>query len=336
MGIHEKNASEDGAAALPSTEFSSPDTALEAINKLDGVPYFAIDIADLIADGEFTEGTLLEVLKETRIGKEGKAFVWSEPRALMTGLDLFTAAVFACARSLVDWNYRNKYCPGCGSKTYSMWGGWKKACLTLLPWADNTGKKPCPSGKGLHNYAHPRTDPVVIMIAIDETGEKVLLGRGRRFPGMFYSAFAGFIEPGESFEDAVAREMWEEAGVRVWNIRYHSGQPWPYPSTLMVGFYSRADSTKPIRTDLDNELVDARWFTRDEVLAIINDTTDVRRHKELSESFGDQKGDDPTKAEEKKEAPIKFPPTTAIAGVLIRAWAERKIGFANEQPVSSL
>lgn len=110
LGIHEKNASEDGAAALPSTEFSSPDTALEAINKLDGVPYFAIDIADLIADGKYTEEALLEVLKETRLGKEGKAFVWSEPRALMTGLDLFTAAVFACARSLVDWNYRNKVC----------------------------------------------------------------------------------------------------------------------------------------------------------------------------------------------------------------------------------
>ncbi|KAG1798332.1 NUDIX hydrolase domain-like protein [Suillus subaureus] len=92
------------------------------------------------------------------------------------------------------------------------------------------------------------------MLAIDESGEKVLLGRNKKFPGKFYSALAGFIEPGESFEDAVKREMWEEAGVKVWNVRYHSGQPWPYPANLMVGYYATADSSAPIRTDLDNEL----------------------------------------------------------------------------------
>jgi NAD+ diphosphatase len=95
----------------------------------------------------------------------------------------------------------------------------------------------------LHNFTHPRVDPVVITVAIDQSGEKILLGksvraafitalppnscpRKRKFPGRFFSALAGFIEPGESFEDAIRREMWEEAGVVVWNIRYHSGQPW--------------------------------------------------------------------------------------------------------------
>lgn len=198
--------------------------------------------------------------------------------------------------------------------------------MSLLPWADNTGKRSCPSGKGLHNYTHPRTDGVVIMIALDETGNNILLGRGRRFPGKFYSAFAGFIEPAESFEDAVVREMWEEAGVRVWNIRYHSGQPWPYPANLMVGFYSRADSTKPIRTDLDNELVDARWFTREEVQAVLARTDGKKDHENSVKAFST----DPTKADGGEEETFRLPPATAIAGVLIRDWAAGKIGFGNE------
>ncbi|EEB87729.1 hypothetical protein MPER_14823, partial [Moniliophthora perniciosa FA553] len=82
----------------------------------------------------------------------------------------------------------------------------------------------------------------------------------RKFPLMFYSALAGFIEPGEAFEDSVMREMWEEAGVRVWDVTYHSAQPWPYPANLMVGYYARADSTKPIRTDLDNELMGSSYL----------------------------------------------------------------------------
>lgn len=177
------------------------------------------------------------------------------------------------------------------------------------------------------------------MIAIDETGEKVLLGRNAKYPGMFYSALAGFLEPGESFEDAVVREMWEEAGVRVWDVKYHSGQPWPYPSNLMVGFYAHADSTKPIRTDLDNELVDARWYTRQEVLYVLNHPagtrftrTDVKKMTEITE--GKQDDSQPSPASVPPEAartegdpPFRLPPATTIAGVLIRDWADGKIGF---------
>ncbi|KAF9012575.1 NUDIX hydrolase domain-like protein [Cyathus striatus] len=280
LGLHEMKANE--GSALPSSEFKDPELA---ISKLEGTPYFAMDVADLDLEREKLDG----FLKNTTPAKEGLAISWSEPRALLSILDDFTAAVFASARSLVDWNHRNKFCPACGSTTYSMWGGWKISCSSLLPWSDSIDRKPCPTSKGLHNFTHPRTDAVVIMIAIDETGEKVLLGRGRRFPGKFYSALAGFIEPGESFEDAVAREMWEEAGVSVWNIRYHSGQPWPYPATLMVGFYARADSSQPIRTDLDNELVDARWFTRDEVLSVLAHAAGTkftkRDHKIITENI---------------------------------------------------
>lgn len=175
------------------------------------------------------------------------------------------------------------------------------------------------------------------MIAIDEKGEKVLLGRNAKFPGNFYSALAGFLEPGESFEDAVVREMWEEAGVRVWDVKYHSGQPWPYPSNLMVGFYARADSTKPIRTDLDNELVDARWYTRQEVLHVLNHPegtrfirTDVKKMAEITEGRQDDSQPSPPASEATRregDPPFRLPPTTAIAGVLIRDWADGKIGF---------
>lgn len=108
MGVHEKQANLDVSAALPSSEFASPDAAIEAIKKLDGTPYFSMDVADLILDGTFTEEGLLEILKASAQGKEGKLFTWSDPRALMTGLDRFTGAIFAISRSLVDWNYRNK------------------------------------------------------------------------------------------------------------------------------------------------------------------------------------------------------------------------------------
>ncbi|KAJ7935208.1 NUDIX hydrolase domain-like protein [Mycena leptocephala] len=308
--------------ALPTSDFTDPE---RAVAKLEGIPYFALDIAELGIDID----AFLNQDKDTQI------LSWGEPRALLMGLQLdkVSLTLFNEARSMVDWNQRNKFCPACGSPTYSMWGGWKISCSTLLPWADNTGRKPCPTGKGLHNFTHPRTDPVVIMIAIDETGDKILLGRGKKFPGKFYSALAGFIEPAETFEDAVVREMWEEAGVKVWNVTYHSAQPWPFPANLMVGFYARADASQPIRLDLDNELMDARWYTRAEVLEVLNHKLGTRivasDHKKFAEAA------DGTTSKEVKESepvvdepPFRVPPTGAIAGVLIREWAYKNIQFA--------
>ncbi|PFH52176.1 hypothetical protein AMATHDRAFT_2420 [Amanita thiersii Skay4041] len=311
------------------------------LSKLGGTPYFSMEISDL----ELSPEELDQVLKNTQIGQQGVEFSWAEPRGLSLALDLVTAGIFALARSMTDWNSRNKFCPGCGCKTYSMWGGWKISCTSLLPWTDNNGRKPCPTIKGLHNFTHPRTDGVVIMVTIDETGDK------KRFPGRFYSALAGFIEPGETFEDAVKREMWEEAGIDVWDVRYHSGQPWPYPAHLMVGFYARANSEQPIRTDLDNELVDARWFTRQEIQLILSgkggQLLSQADYKKLTDRHeGDQGGilkvttqavasaENPTLAElataQAPDDPIKLPPTTAIAGVLIKHWADGKIGFPND------
>jgi len=158
-------------SALPSSDFVDPEAA---IANLDGTPFFSMDVAEL----DLAPDRLKEILDATSPAQPGQELSWSEPRVLMTGLNSFSGAVFAESRSLVDWNMRNKFCPGCGSPAYSMWGGWKLSCSSLLPWVDKNGRKPCLSSKGLHNFTHPRTDPVVIMIAIDETGDKILLGRG--------------------------------------------------------------------------------------------------------------------------------------------------------------
>ncbi|KAG5341515.1 hypothetical protein C0989_009876 [Termitomyces sp. Mn162] len=289
--------------ALSSSDFVDAEAT---IANLDGTPYFSMDVADL----DLASERLQEILQATSSAQEGHVLSWSEPRVLMTGLDSFSGAVFAEARSLVDWNQRNK---------------------------------------GLHNFTHPRTDPVVIMIAIDETGDKVLLGRSKKYTGKFYSALAGFIEPGETFEDAVAREMWEEAGVHVWDIQYHSGQPWPYPANLMVGFYARADSSQKIRVDLDDELVDARWFSRSEILDVLRHpvggkfgSNEYRKMAESTEERDTQHTPhlNPTyedKATKDNEPPFRLPPVTAIAGVLIRDWLEGKIGFTpTSKPTSQL
>ncbi|KAJ7647749.1 NUDIX hydrolase domain-like protein [Roridomyces roridus] len=316
LGLHDALSTVN---ALPTSDFTDPETA---VAKLNGTPYFAFDI------GEANASAFLE---------EHKQFSWGEARPLMMNvtLDKLSLALFTESRSMVDWNLRNKFCPACGSPTFSQWGGWKLSCSTLLPWADNTGKEPCPTAKGLHNFAHPRTDPVVITLVLDETGEKVLMGRGKKFPGKFYSALAGFIEPAETFEDSVIREIWEEAGVKVWDVQYHSTQPWPFPANLMVGFYARADSSQTIRVDLDNELADARWFTRAEVLEVVNhklgSNLSGRDHKRLDEITDGPSG----KAAAGEAAPVvedeppfRVPPTGAIAGVLIRDWAFGKKTFA--------
>ncbi|KAI5118889.1 hypothetical protein M0805_003564 [Coniferiporia weirii] len=323
LGLHEPENAE-GASALPSSEFSAKTDAEVAAANISGTPYFTLDVTDVEAEA------VDDVLKSVGAAQGESATVeFMEPRAASFGFSAFEAAVFAEARSLVDWNARNIFCPGCGSRTYSLWAGWKRSCTTTLPWADNTGKKPCPSARGLHNYSYPRTDSVVIMAVIDETGDKILLGRNRKFPTGFYSTLAGFIEPGESFEDAVKREIWEEAGVRVWGVKYHSGQPWPYPASLMVGFYSFADSSQPIRTDLDNELVDARWFTRAEVQAVVahkhGSTISRQEHKKFDAEDDADKDGEKVHVED-THPPFRVPPLTAIAGVLIRDWASGKIG----------
>jgi NAD+ diphosphatase len=182
------------------------------------------------------------------------------------------------AKAVLHWHARHRFCPNCGAPTQAVDAGWRRDC---------------PSCKAQH---FPRTDPVVIMLAVD--GDRCLLGRSPRFLQSMWSCLAGFIEPGESIEDAVHRETLEEAGIACGRIKYFASQPWPFPSSLMIGCHAEA-VTHNIVVDRE-ELEDARWFSKDEVVSML-----MRRHKDG----------------------LTTPPPVAIAHHIIRAWVEDEISF---------
>jgi len=163
------------------------------------------------------------------------------------------APLFAAALSLSRWHTRHRFCANCGHSTDLVRGGWSRRC---------------PSCSAEH---FPRVDPVVIMIA--EHGGELLLGRQPHYPPDRYSALAGFVEVGESIEDAVRRELHEEAGIAVRDVRYVASQPWPFPSSLMIGCSARAES-RELTIDR-TELEDARWFSRDAIAAALAGAPDA-------------------------------------------------------------
>jgi NAD+ diphosphatase len=194
-------------------------------------------------------------------------------RGLVDGEHL---AALAEGRALLNWHARHRFCSNCGAPTLIAEGGWRRDC---------------PSCRAVH---FPRTDPVVIMLAID--GEHCLLGRSHRFqPGM-WSCLAGFVEPGETIEDAVRRETREEAGIVCGRVRYFASQPWPFPTSLMIGCHAQALS-RAIAIDR-TELDDARWFDREEAALML-----AGRHPQG----------------------LTTPVPMAIAHHIIRAWVEEEI-----------
>jgi NAD+ diphosphatase len=158
-------------------------------------------------------------------------------------LERADAALLAYARGLLHWHSRHGFCGVCGGETASRQGGHVRQCLRC----------------GAEHF--PRTDPAVIMLVTH--GDACLLGHQRAWPERMYSTLAGFVEPGESLEEAVAREVREESGIEVEAVEYHSSQPWPFPASIMLGFTARAASTAI--TLGDEELADARWFRRAEL-----------------------------------------------------------------------
>jgi NAD+ diphosphatase len=166
----------------------------------------------------------------------------------LSALPMGDLAIYGTARSLVNWHARHRFCAVCGGPTALAKGGWQRTCGSCA--AEH----------------FPRVDPVTIML-VEHEGQ-LLLGRQPRFPAGNYSALAGFVEPGETIEEAVAREVFEEAGVRVRDMTYISSQPWPFPSNLMIGALVHADD--PALTIDRAELEDARWFTRAEVAEAVD------------------------------------------------------------------
>jgi NAD+ diphosphatase len=167
-------------------------------------------------------------------------------RGLAGVMEAGAAAVLGEARAIIDWHARHRFCAACGTPTTVHSAGWSRRC---------------PTCKAQH---FPRTDPVVIMLPV--RGERCLLGRNARRAGARFSCLAGFVEPGETLEAAVRREVLEESGLRTGRVTYIASQPWPFPSSLMCGFVAEAISEE---LAIDHaELATARWFTRPEVLAM--------------------------------------------------------------------
>ena len=247
-----------------------------------------LDAVDPVLDGEGrllwepleeTEGLLFLGLEEgrplfaplVRMEQPGQR-AWGVFRllALMSPRD---AAIWGAARSLNEWHNRHGFCSVCGEATAPFRAGWGRHCPEC----------------GAEHF--PRVDPVVIMLAEHEG--RVLLGRSRHYPPGRYSALAGFVEPAESIEEAVARELFEEAGVAVTDVRYVASQPWPFPGSLMIACIGRAESDA-LRLD-ENELEDAFWCGRAGVLAALAGEAD---------------------------APFQAPPPFAIANTLLTRWSE--------------
>jgi NAD+ diphosphatase len=250
-------------------------------------------LGDLPAFGGAAEAVFLGLAGDApRFGiaiAPGKAAALKEERADLIVTDLRSIAVqglveaehlppIAEAKAILHWHARHRFCSNCGTLTASIEAGWRRDCTSC-------------------NTQHfPRTDPVVIMLAIE--GDNCLLGRSPRFVPTMWSCLAGFIEPGETIEEAVRRETREEAGITCGRVHYISSQPWPFPMSLMIGCYAEGLS-RDIVVD-KQELEDARWFSKAEVGRML-----MRQH----------------------EGGLTTPPPVAIAHHIIRSFVEGKIGF---------
>ncbi len=205
---------------------------------VDGTAYFAIDVSHIEDPHEH------EVL--------GSAGVFEDLRKVGPYIDHKQGNLLAFARGLAYWHQRHRFCGVCGSPTRSESAGHQRRCTDSA----------C-------NAVHfPRTDVACIMLIHD--GDRIIMGKAPRFQGKMQSVLAGFLEPGETLEDCVAREVYEEVGVRVTDVEYQHSQPWPFPASLMVGYRARALDTE--LTIDETELLSADWMSRDELKAITPDS----------------------------------------------------------------
>jgi len=222
----------------------------------------------------------LSGFEETDLGEMAPAGTYVDLRQVGQVMDAEQAALLAYARGITHWHRHHGFCGRCGQPTESREGGHLRRCRD----------------RGCGGETFPRTDPAVIMLVVspptDDGPPRCLMGRHLRLPRGVYSTLAGFVEPGESLEDAVAREVREETGIIVRGIAYQGSQPWPFPRSMMLGFRAQAETTE-ITIDRD-ELDDARWFTAEEV-----------------HEFGEWADED---------APRRLPRRDSIARYLLDSW----------------
>jgi NAD+ diphosphatase len=211
-------------ADLPATKRGS---ALILLGTFAGRPAFA---------AEFDETEAPQLKQDTR---------FEDLRVIASVLPEEEAGLLSYARAMISWRGQHRFCGRCGFATAPAKGGHVLVC----------------TNPSCRHEQFPRIDPAIIVLVSD--GERALLGRQASWPKGRYSTIAGFVEPGESLEDAVAREVFEETGIVVDQVEYHSSQPWPFPSSLMLGFTARACTTDIKRRD--EELEDARWFSRSDI-----------------------------------------------------------------------
>ncbi|MFW0789091.1 NAD(+) diphosphatase [Gordonia sp. CPCC 205333] len=212
----------------------------------------------------------------------------TDPRLGAVNLEADEAGLLATALGMLNWHDTSRFSPSSGFETHSDKGGWIRRDA-------NSGRE-----------EFPRTDAAIITV-VHDGADRVLLGRQATWPDRWYSTLAGFVEPGESLEQCVAREVYEEVGIAVHSQRYLGSQPWPFPRSLMCGFAAIADPKEPLRF-LDGEIGDAHWFHRDEVLEALARGDDWVRV--------DGTVDDSTSGPR-----LRLPGSISIARTLIEAWA---------------
>lgn len=221
-------------------------------------------------------------------------------RSASRTLDHTHAAMAAHARALFEFHARHAFCGTCGSPTLPEQGGTRRRCERNVQSIEYPSIGDSSTERlGCLGMWFPRTDPVVIMLVVDQTGDRVLLGRQKRFAGGLFSCLAGFMEHGEGVDDAVRREVLEESGIRVGRVRFFGSQAWPFPYSLMLGCVAEAAADQ-INVD-EHELEDAQWFSRDDVKGMVERAKDTAR--------GGQ------------GAGYIVPPPASIAGQMLAAYA---------------
>lgn len=229
-------ATRDGALALRPARHQDAEGLVLHLGSRAGVPLVAV-VHDPVAPDE-------------AVGDEADldAAAWADLRGAAEGLEAAEASLAATAVALANWHAAHPCCPRCGTVTEVVAAGWARRC---------------PADGSEH---HPRTDPAVI-VAVTDADDRLLLARNAGWPEGRFAIIAGFVEPGETLAAAAAREVGEEVGLQVTDVRYQADQPWPFPASLMVGFSARATGTEIAL--LDGEIAEAAWFSREEYRAAV-------------------------------------------------------------------